>query len=428
MDNDSMSMKDARQIAVTALCKMDDKASWSNLVLEGMYGDLDERGRALASALFYGVLSRKITLDACIAAHSKIPVWKIDSSVRIILRCALYQILHMDSIPEHAAIDSAVTLTRKMRKASASGFVNAVLRSFLRGGKNIPATELHVEYSCDAKLAQILVDTYGEETARVILADSLEPPPTFLRVNKLKTTDTEMINLLWKRGVEAHFDDKLLHCLVTRSAGALHSLPEFTQGLCHVQDRSSQLCANMLAAKPGERVLDVCAAPGGKSFVLAQTMRNTGDLVCCDLHEHRIRLIEKRMQELGITNIRTLVFNMSEPHPELGFFDKVLCDVPCSGYGVMRRRPEIKYKSPANFADLPALQYKLLETSSNYCKQGALLLYSTCTLNPDENDAVADKFLAGNPGFTQLMRKLTMPGEHGGDGFFTALFEKTMRG
>jgi len=427
MDNNNMSVKDARQIAVTALCKMDDKASWSNLVLEGMYGELDERGRAACSALFYGVLSRRITLDACITAHSKIPLNKIDSSVRVILQCALYQILYMDSVPAHAAINSAVALTRKMRKASASGFVNAVLRSFLREGEKIPPSELYVEYSCDAGLAEMLTDTYGEETARGILGDSLLPPPTFLRVNTLKTTDTELINLLWKRGVKAEFDDKLRHCIVTRSGGALHNLPEFEQGLFHVQDRSSQLCANLLAANPGECVLDVCAAPGGKSFVLAQMMKDTGSLVCCDLHEHRIQLIEKRMAELGITNIRTVTANMSEFQPGLGMFDRVLCDVPCSGYGVMRRRPEIKYKSPANFSGLPELQYKLLETSSNYCKAGALLLYSTCTLNPDENDAVADKFLLGNPAFTQLLRKLTLPGENGGDGFFTALFQKQVQ-
>ncbi|MCL2068904.1 MAG: methyltransferase domain-containing protein, partial [Oscillospiraceae bacterium] len=235
-----------------------------------------------------------------------------------------------------------------------------------------------------------------------------------------------LINLLWKRGVEAQFDETLPHCIVTRQAGPLHTLPEFLQGLFHVQDRSSQICARMLAKKPceNERILDVCAAPGGKAFVMAQIMQNTGELVCCDLHEHRIQLIEKRAAELGVTNIRTHTANMSEPHPELGMYDRVLCDVPCSGYGVMRRRPEIKYKPPANFADLPALQYKILETSSNYCKDGALLLYSTCTLNPDENDAVADKFLAGNSVFTQLGRKLTMPGEYGGDGFFTALFQK----
>jgi 16S rRNA (cytosine967-C5)-methyltransferase len=403
---------------------MEDKASWSNLVLEGMYGELDERDRAAASALFYGVLSRRLTLDSCIEAHSKIPLAKIDSSVRVILQCALYQILYMDSIPERAAIDSFVTLTRKMRKASASGFVNAVLRSFVRAGKAIPTSEIYIEYSCDAELAQALINTYGEVSARTILADTLIPPPTFLRVNTLKTTDTELINLLWKHSVKAEFDSHLRHCIVTHSAGALHNLPEFSQGLFHVQDRSSQLCANMLDAKPGERVLDVCAAPGGKSFVLAQMMRNTGELVCCDLHEHRVQLIEKRMAELGITNIRTIAANMSALNPGLGTFDKVLCDVPCSGYGVMRRRPEIKYKPPANFFDLPELQYKLLETSSNYCKPGALLLYSTCTLSSDENETVADRFLAANPDFTQLLRKLTLPGEDGGDGFFTALFQK----
>lgn len=423
-------LKNSRHAAVAALCKMRDHDSWSNLVLDGFINKLDERDRAFTYALFYGTLTRAAALDACIAAHSKTPLHKTDFAVRVVLRTAIYQLLYMDSVPEHAAVTEAVACVRLMRKSSAAGFVNAVLRSFLRAGKVIPIpegppqTRLSVEYSCDESLAKMLIDSYGGTIAAEILADSLTPPPTFLRVNTLKTTDAELLYLLQERGAEAEFDENFPHNLITRGQGALHSTPEFLQGLFHVQDRSSQLCALTLGARPGERVLDVCAAPGGKSFTLAQMMENEGELVCCDLHEHRAKLVEKRAAEMGIGIISVKVADMSLPNPDLGQFDRVLCDVPCSGYGTMRRRPEIKYKSPDNFAELPGIQYKILEKSSNYCKDGALLLYSTCTLNPEENDNVVDRFLENHKSFTQISRQTIKPGEHDGDGFFMALLKK----
>ena len=424
-------MKDARYAVVTALCKMHDSGSWSNLVLDGLTDGLDGRERAFASALFYGTLTRQLTLDACIAAHSKIPIAKMDSAVLAILRTGIYQLLYMDAVPEHAAVGEAVRLVRRVRRASAAGFVNAVLRSFLRAGKAVPLPEgspdlrLSTKYSCDVELAKMLIDNYGEDKAAMILLDSTLPPPAFIRVNTLKTTDAQLMDLLKKRGVDAAADESLPHCLITHGAGALHSLPEFRQGLFHVQDRSSQLCAVTLAPQPGRRVLDVCAAPGGKSFLMAQMMENMGELVCCDLHEHRIGLIEKRAQEMCVEIIRTKIADMSMPHPDLGQFERVLCDVPCSGYGTMRRRPEIKYKSPQKFAALPDIQYKILENSSDYCKDGGLLLYSTCTLNPAENDMVVDRFLESRKTFTQVSRIRIMPGENGGDGFFMALLRKS---
>jgi len=424
-------LKNARHAAVVALCKMRDHGSWSNLVLDGFINELDMRERAFAVALFYGTLTRAITLDACIAAHSKMPLSKTDFAVRIVLRTAIYQILYMNSVPEHAAVTEAVACVRRMSKSSAAGFVNAVLRAFLRSGKVIPLPDgppekrLSVEYSCDEYFAKMLIDSYGEGDATAILADSLNPPPTFLRTNTLKTTDAELLAMLRERGVEANADDSLPHNIITWGQGALHSTPEFSRGLFHVQDRSSQMCALMLGAGPGERVLDVCAAPGGKSFTLAQMMENRGQLTCCDLHEFRVNLIEKRAAEMGIEIILTKVADMSIANSDLEYFDRVLCDVPCSGYGTMRRHPEIKYKSPDNFAGLPDIQYKILERSSNYCKDGGILLYSTCTLNPAENDGVADKFLENNKSFTQVSRQTTKPGEHGGDGFFMALLRKS---
>ena len=426
-------MRTPRHITVLALCRVEQQEAWSNLALESYFQDsgLDSRDKAFASALFYGVLSRIITLDACLAAHSKTPVNKLDTAVRAILREAVFQLLYMDSVPEHAAVSEAVTLTKRLRRASASGFVNAVLRSFLRSGKKIPLPvspkeqHLSVKYSCSPELAKMLLDTYGSDTTDLILTDALEAPPVFLRVNTLKATDDELINLLAAHDIAAEPDTVIPHCLRVQNAGALHTLPEFKQGLFHVQDRSSQLCAKALDVKPGQSIIDVCAAPGGKSFVLAQQMQNSGHLLCCDLYEHRTGLIAGRAKELGVDIIETKTADMTVYLPELGEFDRVLCDVPCSGYGAMRRRPEIKYKSPAEFADLPDLQYKLLETSSHYCKAGGLLLHSTCTLNPTENNAVTQRFLADNPAFSIIEQSTVLPDKHGGDGFYICVMKRS---
>ena len=424
-------MQTPRQITALALCRVEQQEAWSNLALDAYFQEnkLEPRDRAFCSALFYGVLSRLITLDTCISAHSKTPIKKLDPAVRAILREAVFQLLYMDSVPEHAAVSEAVVLTKRMRRASASGFVNAVLRSFLRSGKAIPLPKspieqvLSVEYSCEPSLAKMLLEHYGEELTRKILADALETPPVFLRVNTLKLTPEEMISRLGSRGITAEPDTEIENCLRVQNAGALHTLREFKRGFFHIQDRTSQLCAAALDVRPGMNVLDVCAAPGGKSFTLAQQMQNNGRILCCDLYEHRIGLITGRAKELGVEIIETKTADMTLHLPGLGEFDRVLCDVPCSGYGAMRRRPEIKYKSPAEFENLPELQYKLLKTSSHYCKAGGLLLHSTCTLNPTENEAVTQRFLEDNTDFSVISRSTTLP-DGGGDGFYICVMKR----
>ena len=426
-------MRTPRHITALALCRVEQQEAWSNLALESYFqeNELDVRDKAFASALFYGVLSRQLTLDACITAHSKKPVNKMDAAVRAILREAVFQLLYMNSVPEHAAVSESVVLTKRMRQASASGFVNAVLRSFLRDNKKIPLPpspaekHLSVKYSCNPALAKMLLGHYGSDITEQILADALEAPPVFLQVNTLKTTADELMTLLIARGITAEADDEISNCLRVQNAGALHTLPEFKCGFFHIQDRSSQLCAKALNVKPGQHVLDVCAAPGGKSFAIAQQMQNSGRLLCCDLYEHRTGLITNRAAELGIEIIETQTTDMTIFLPELGEFDRVLCDVPCSGYGAMRRRPEIKYKSPAEFANLPDLQYKLLENSSHYCKVGGILVHSTCTLNPAENNDVTQRFLAESPEFSIVKQSTVLPDGHGGDGFYICVMERT---
>ena len=421
--------------------KVESRGAWSNLALDThllKYG-LEPRDAAFVSALFYGVLERLVTLDACIAAHSKQPVEKLSPAVLAVLRTGVYQLLYMDTVPDSAAVNESVELVKRLRKAQASGFVNGVLRSFLRAGKAVPvpkgplAASLSVEYACPRPLVELWLQGYGEDAARRLLGDSLGRPPLYLRVNTVLITPGELISRLAVHGVEAVAAPDLPDCLVVEKTGAIHKLPEYRRGFYHVQDKSSQLCALSLEATPGQRVLDACSAPGGKAFTLMELMGNRGEIVAADLHPHRVKLVADRAREMKLTGIRAVTSDMTKHDPALGEFDCVLCDVPCSGLGVIRRKPEIKHKPLADFEKLPSVQYKILENTAQYCKRGGRLLYSTCTLNPAENEGVADRFLAEHPAFRPArlpaslgsFHRRTLLGELGADGFFMAAFTRT---
>lgn len=432
-------MKNVRMLAVETLLKVDSAGAWSNLTLDAQIKKYkpEQRDAAFLSALFYGVLERSVTLDACVAAHSKTALDKLSPAVLEVLRAGIYQLLYMDSVPDHAAVAESVELTRGLRKAQAAGFVNGVLRSFLRSGKKIPipkspiTVRLSVEFSCPEPVVALWLKSYGEDFTRRILAGSLGRPPLYIRVNTLRISDDELISRLSAHGIEVK-KDELEHCLAIEKAGAVHELPEYRRGFFHVQDKASQLCALSLGAKAEERVLDVCAAPGGKTFTLAQLMGNTGEIVACDLHESRVALISRRAKSMGLNSVKTLARDMTAFDPELGLFDRVLCDAPCSGLGAIRRKPEIKRKNPADFGELPDLQYKILETASQYCKNGGALVYSTCTLNPAENEDVAARFLGEHPEFAaaelpELLgggNQKTFLDDMGTDGFFIAAMKK----
>lgn len=436
-------MKTSRQTAVEALCQVEKNKAWSNLALDSALerAKLKEQDRGFATALFYGTLIYRYQIDSCIRTLTKTPIRKMDVEVRNILRTGIYQMLYLDSVPDHAAVSESVNLARQMKKSSAGGFINAVLRGFLRTDKAIPlaksgktADRLAVEYSCPPKLVNIWLKAYGGKKTEAILKNSLMAPPTFIRVNTLKNSREELIADLAAQGISAKPLSFLENgCVVERGSGNLHETKIYKEGRFHIQDISSQLAAGAVDAKPGQRVLDCCAAPGGKTFIIAQQMNNTGEIVACDLHQKRADEIIRRKNTLGLTNISAKVLDMSEYHEELGEFDRVLCDVPCSGYGTIRRRPEIKYQDPDEFKTLPETQLALLSNGSKYCKKGGKLLYSTCTLSPLENQKVVEKFLENHRDFSAL--KLDLPiktedngtillGEQGGDGFFINAFVK----
>ena len=437
-------MADPRLTVVKMLMKMDSSEAYSNLLLDHVFSesDLSERDKAFAAALFYGVLERRLTLDYIIEKNSKIPFAKLDPAAVVILRTGLYQLLYMDSVPESAAVNESVKLCKKLKCFSAQGFVNGMLRSFIRGGKKIsylglePEKRLSVEYSCPQWLTEKLVREYGTDFAVRALKASVGKPPVYARVNTLKTTTEKLLAELSKHRIKAVAYPGLDNCIKLEKSGDIEKCAPFRQGLFHVQDISSQLCCLTLRPVVNETVLDVCAAPGGKSFTLAELMGNNGRLYSMDLHDMRVGLIEDGAARLGIKMITAMQNDASKFNGELPQADRVLCDVPCSGLGVIRRKPEIKFKSAEDFEGLPEIQSQILETSARYVKPGGTLVYSTCTLSRAENDEVAGRFAAAHPEFLPIVQQVPFagaagecmrtycPDENGGDGFFTASFRR----
>ncbi len=434
-------MADSRYFAVKLLVKTFKNGSYSNLQLNSGLGgsDLDERDKKLCSAIYYGVIERKITLDHIIRSFSSRPLNKLDDAVLNILRSGIYQILYMDSVPDNAAVSESVELAKKFAKTSASGMINAILRNFIRQGKQIklPSDKIQaisVKYSVPEELVKSLIADYGEELAEDLFANALEKSPVAIRKNNLRCSDEELISSLAKDSAEAEKSTLIEGCYLLDS-GDVMALDAFKQGFFHVQDISSQLCCHALAPTEKDVVLDICAAPGGKTFTMAELMNGRGKIRAFDLHEKRVKLIRDGAQRLGIENIRAEKGDAMIFDPELPEFTKILCDVPCSGFGVIGKKPEIKYKSLSDFENLPDIQYKIADNAVKYLSYGGEMIYSTCTLRKVENDAVCDRLLENHPEIEAVplpgilgekfgSRASIFPCHFGSDGFFIAKFRK----
>ncbi len=391
-------MKDnARYKAVKLLGKTFSKNGYSNILLDKALEetDMDEREKALCSALYYGVTERRITLDYIISCYSKRGTDKINPEALNILRSGLYQILYMDSIPDNAAVNESVNIAKRMHLGKLSGFINAVLRNFIRDGKKIKFPDksrkemLSVKYSVPVWLVQMLLEEYDEKKALSLMESSLGKPPVMIRLNSLKGSNEDILKELSDMELEK---TSLDGCFIAKS-GDVRKSKGFSKGLFHVQDISSQLCCMALAPKEGDTVLDVCAAPGGKTFTMAELSGDKAYIHAFDIHEHRARLIRQGAERLGIRSVRSEAGDASKLSGDVPMADKILCDVPCSGLGVIRRKPEIKYKDPKEFERLPLIQYEILKRSAEHLKPGGELVYSTCTVSKNENDMVIDKFL-----------------------------------
>ena len=435
-------MTNARDAAVRLLLKIEREDAYSTLsVAEESEKNrfADGREQALFAALVYGVLERRLTLDYNIALYLTGPLKKLHPKALCILRVGAYQLLFMDKIPARAAVSEAVEQAKRMGAGYAASLINAVLRKLAETGERYPdpadrRAYLSVRYSCPLPLLAHFLAHYGDERTEAVLSAFYGRRALFLRLNPLRGEDVPA--RLAAEGLTVEPTD-LEHCVSVTGTGNLAALASFREGLFHVQDRSSQLCARLLGARPGETVVDCCAAPGGKSFTVAEYMQNDGVLYANDLYEHKRKLIEDGAARLGLTCIRTLCGDAMELPDKIAAADRVLCDAPCSGLGVIGRKPEIRYKTPGSFAALPELQLRLLSRCAAMVKPGGTLLYSTCTLNPAENEDVCGRFLAQAPDFSvsddpyyaslrgDAPYITFFPEPNGGDGFFVALFRRT---
>lgn len=432
----------ARKLAVTALRKVSD-GGFSNIVIDSLLdkSGFERRDRAFASAIFYGTLERRITLDYLVKRYSSRPLEKLDPDVLEILRSGMYQIMFMNSVPDFSAVDESVELAKKMLGDSAGKFVNAVLRSFLREGKEKPFEGLRgfekmsVRYSAPLWLTKMWCAQLGPDNAVKALTASLGMPESYIRANTQRTDPGALAERLLESGIRSETMDFPAGALKAEIPNVA-AMVEFGEGLFHVQDLSSQMAVAALGASKGERILDVCAAPGGKSFTMAEMMEDEGEIVACDVHRKRCDLIESGANRLGLGIIKTEVNDGTVYSEKLGTFDRILCDVPCSGLGVIRRKPEIRFKDYREVKTLPPVQYKIASTSAKYLKKGGTMMYSTCTLSDEENSAVVKRLITeaglvprelpepfkkySDDGYSVRL----LPGQIGSDGFYFALLGK----
>ena len=360
------------------------------------------RDRAFFAALFYGTVERMGTIDWILTRFCSRPLGKLDAAVRAILRAGVYQARWMDGVPVRAAVSESVALCRGMGKTSAAGMVNAVLRraaEYDLSQETFPdeAARLCVQYSVSRPVAELLLEKLPRQ-CEALLAASFQKPRVCVRVNTLRTDPQALARRFAALGAKTQAGP-LPGSLFVDNAGDLTATDLFRAGLFHVQGLASQLACAALAPKPGETVLDLCAAPGGKSATLAQYMENKGRLKSFDAAENRVPLIRRQWERLGITCGTAQAGDASVFDENLAWADAVLCDVPCSGLGTLAKKPDVRYKTLEGLPQLVALQRAILENGAGYVRPGGRLVYSTCTLNPDENSGVVTDFLRAHPGF-----------------------------
>lgn len=415
-------MDKAREAAVFALERTRRDGAWPSALSDAMKTkyDLDSRSLSLAVSISLGVLQSTALLDYYIDLNSK-SASKIEPKVRDIMRSGAYQLIFMDKIPASAAVNESVALCKKLGYSRVSGFCNAVLRKIASSADKLPeppgkgtAKYLSVKYSHPQQLAQYIVDRRGYDAAEAFLAADNTIPDTCLQVNTLKITPDELMARLLAESIPCSMHPWLPNCIVT--AGSVSSMPGFDEGLFYVQDPAAKCAVLAAALEPGMYVLDSCAAPGGKSFAAAIAMRNEGSIDSCDLHDKKIRLISEGAQRLDISCINAFSHDAREPFYRQ--YDAIIADVPCSGYGVIRKKPEIRYKPLEDSASMPAIQAAILENLSQYVKPGGVIVYSTCTVLGRENEDVVKAFLRAHAEFSA--EGFTLPnGETAADGYIT---------
>lgn len=395
-----------RLVCARAFLRLFTRKGYGNLTLQselqsGRGYKLSERENALCTRLFLGTLERLIPLENCVRERCGPKTDRLDLPVHITLLCGFYELLFLDT-EDYAAVNLWVETVKALRFASAAALVNAVLRSFLRGGKAVPVPKdpleaLSARFSLPVPLLREMLADYGEEKVTGFLEDALKPPPDYIRQNPLAAKDSAI-----PQGAEA------VECIPRAWKLAAGTKITGFSNAFHVQDLASQACALALEPKPGETVLDLCAAPGGKTFTIAEEMGDKGKVFAYDLRPGRVRLIEQGAKALGLSCVVCAAADAKAPGKPRA--EKVLCDVPCSGYGVIRRKPEIRYKPLEDVQNLPTEQLAILSAASELVLPGGVLVYSTCTLRKAENEAVVERFLSQNSAFSLEEPWQNLPG------------------
>ena len=433
-------------LEVLTACRRLDAWSDGSLKATCRRNGLDRREAALAAQLTYGVLQNRALLDFYLDRFCDQGMEKLEPVVRDVLRLGACQILLLDRVPDSAAVDEAVKQIKAHRRPRAAGLVNAVLRRLSREKGRLPeipagdpAAYLSIRYSHPRWLVERLMEILGREEAEAFLRANNTPVPTAVQRNSLKCDRADLVEYWehWdKEGLRASPHPWMPDCWQITGGGNLEDQRAFQDGWVQVQDAAAKAAVLSAGLRPGERVLDVCAAPGGKSFAAAMNMENRGEIIACDIHPHKLALIEKGAERLGITCVTPVLADGRENRAEWnGAFDAVLCDVPCSGLGIIRKKPDIRYKDPAALAGLPRVQRAILNNASRYVRPGGVLLYSTCTVLPEENEEITADFLARRkdfvkepfslPGGEEAEGSVTLwPQRHGTDGFYLCKMRK----
>lgn len=416
-------------------CRVNGAWADAALAAELKRENLSAADAALTSRIVYGVLQNRMLLDRYLSEYCAQRLDHLQQPLPDILRIGAYQILFLDKVPDSAAVNESVELAKASKRAAAAGLVNAVLRKLSQNKDHLPplpedaAERLSLETSHPKWLTERMLSLLGAADAEAFLRLNNAVAPLAAQVNPLKATAESLLRELADAGMEAMPHRWVPDCIELFGAGDLTTLPAFYRGELIMQDAAARLVSLVAGVQPGMRVLDVCAAPGGKAFSTAFAMRDEGEVVACDLHENKLKRIRDGTVRLGLGCIRTLSADGRVFRPEWAdAFDAVLCDVPCSGLGVIRKKPDIRYKKPDALTELPRVQRAILENSARYVRPGGVLIYSTCTVLPEENERVTDAFLGENESFSYETFDLpigSVPGHitlwpqtHGTDGFY----------
>ena len=398
----------AREIAYKVLLDIEKNKNYSNMAINKHFKDvkISNQDRGLATEIIYGVIENKYYIDYMIDKLSKVKTNKMEIYVKTLLRMGIYQIMFLNSISDYAAVNETVNLAKK-KNSKVSGFINGILRNVIRQKEEIGKVKtkddvdyLAIKYSYDKWMIRNWMIHFGKEFTEELLEANNERPNIYLRTNTLKITRDELIKKLEKQNIKAEKVNVVEEAIKVEHLKDIENNSLYKEGLFTVQDVSSMLVGKVMNPKENSLVLDVCSAPGGKTTHMATLMNNTGQVVSRDIYDHKLKLIKAASKRLGLTNVDVEEFDgMKLDRESIGKFDYVLADVPCSGLGIIRRKPEIKYKEKEEFRQLPPIQKKILENASKYVKVGGTLIYSTCTIQDSENIDVVNEFLQKNKNF-----------------------------